>query len=182
MFTRFGIDLIFGIAFTVLLAIAAGLDVRYRRIPNGLVLVILVLGAVFAQGLATPREAAIRVVEGAGVGLLVWLPFWAIGKLGAGDVKLFAAACVWLGPRLALDAALMSALIGGVLALLWLSIARTKRAVAPESDGDVAVLHNDSDDARDGEQDAAKKTETVPYGVAMAAGLAITAWFPHLIH
>ena len=28
----------------------------------------------------------------------------------------------------------------------------------------------------------AKKTETVPYGVAMAAGLAITAWFPHLIH
>lgn len=182
MFSGSAIDLMFGLAFTVLLAVAAALDLRYRRIPNVLALGILVLGALFETVVAGSRDAAIRVVEGAGIGLLVWLPFWALGKLGAGDVKFFAAACAWLGPRAAIDAALLSALCGGVLALFWLWTARARCAADAESDGDVVVLHDGSDGMRDGRRDASTKTDTVPYGVAMAVGLAITAWFPHLLH
>jgi len=108
------------------------------------------------------RQAAITVLEGAATGLVVWLPFWVLGMLGAGDVKFFAAAAAWLGPRLALYAALLSALLGAVLALGWL-FARVNRR---EPDGAAAP----------------KRLDTIPYGVAMAAGLAINAWFPHLFH
>jgi len=102
------------------------------------------------------------VLEGAATGLVVWLPFWALGMLGAGDVKFFAAAAAWLGPRLALYAALLSALLGAMLALGWL-FARAYR----HEPGSSAAL---------------QRVDTIPYGVAMAAGLAINAWYPHLFH
>jgi prepilin peptidase CpaA len=182
LFARSGIGLAFGITFTLLLVAAAGMDVRYRRISNVLVLAIFVLGALFAALSEGPRDAALRVLEGVGTGLAVWLPLWALGKLGAGDVKFFAAACAWLGPWLALEAALASAMLGGALALSWLLWrAASKSAVSLDFSGPGAPV----DDERDGLGrilDARELSSTLPYGVAMAAGLAITAWFPHLMY
>ena len=105
MFARSGVDLAFAVSFIVLMVAAATLDVECRRIPNALVLAILLIGVLFALYGRT-RDGTLRVLEGAGMGLGVWIPFWALGMIGAGDVKFFAAASAWLGPRLALDAAL----------------------------------------------------------------------------
>ena len=179
-FSRSGIDLLFLVAFTVLVAVAAGMDLGYRRIPNSLVLTILVLGGVFAVIAVGPVNALLRVTEGAGAGLLMWFPFWALRMLGAGDVKFFAAAAAWLGPRLALEAALASAVFGGVIALVWL-LSRAWPSDAKAQAPSVAA-----DSGRDncvkeiGGPDATQGRVSLPYGVAMAAGLAVTAWFPHL--
>jgi Flp pilus assembly protein protease CpaA len=98
-------------------------------------------------------------------------------------VKFFAAASAWLGPRLALDAALVSAALGGALALLWLLRRGTWGSTAmPERSGIGLAPRGDSPGAGGDELDARERTIMLPYGVAMAAGLAVTAWFPHLIH
>jgi len=51
------------------------------------------------------------------VGLVVFFPFFALGGMGAGDVKLMAAIGAWLGPALAILTALYGAIAGGVLAI-----------------------------------------------------------------
>jgi prepilin peptidase CpaA len=55
-------------------------------------------------------------MTGAAVGLLTLLPLYAIGGMGAGDVKLMAGVGAWLGPSLTLWAFVFSALMGAVMA------------------------------------------------------------------
>jgi prepilin peptidase CpaA len=181
VFTRSGTNLIFGAAFTVLMVVAARVDVRSRRIPNVLALVTFVLGVAFATLLVGPRDGAVRVLGGAGTGMALWFPFWVLGMLGGGDVKFFAAASAWLGPRLALEAALVSAAVGGVLALWWL-LRRGGRTAMPERASVGLAPRCDSRGAGGDELDAMERIIMLPYGVAMATGLVVTAWFPHLIH
>jgi prepilin peptidase CpaA len=57
------------------------------------------------------------LVAGWGVGFAFFLPFFALGGMGAGDVKLLAALGAWLGPTQAVWLALFSLIAGGVLGL-----------------------------------------------------------------
>jgi prepilin peptidase CpaA len=183
VFAQSGIGVAFGVTFTLLMVVAAGSDVRYRKIPNVLALATMVLGALFVTVSVGPRDAAVRVLEGAGTGFVVWIPFWALGMMGAGDVKFFAASCAWLGPRLALEAALASALLGGVLALSWLLWRAGSRCATTPNVSSVGIGGQvECDKSGGGVSGAENRDVTLPYGVAMAAGLAITAWFPHLMH
>src|SRR5690606_23594225 len=90
-----------------------------RRIPNVLALAMLLTGTAFAVG--THGLAGGAIALGFMVtGLLVWLPFYIFRMMGAGDVKLFAAACAWLASFTQLFlAALATAIVGGVLAIVW---------------------------------------------------------------
>jgi prepilin peptidase CpaA len=173
------------VAFTLMMLVSAGWDVRYRRIPNALSLAIFALGVAFAATLIEPRDAAIRVLGGATTGWVVWFPFWALGMMGAGDVKFFAAASAWLGSQLALVAALITALLGGALALGWLvwraRAGDTSRAGFRRADVASADRGDNGDDSGH-QQDARRLSATLPYGVAMAAGLATSAWYFHLFH
>ena len=54
-------------------------------------------------------------LAGTGVGLLSLLPLYAIGGMGAGDVKLMAGVGAWLGPWLTLWSFVSTALVGGLL-------------------------------------------------------------------
>jgi prepilin peptidase CpaA len=185
IFARAGISLVCGMAFTVMMLVSAGWDVRYRRIPNALSLVIFALGAGFAATLIDPRHAALRVLGGAATGCAVWFPFWALGMMGAGDVKFFAAASAWLGSQLAIVAALVTALFGGALALCWLFWrARggdASRAAFGRSDV-IEAGRNDNGDNSGHQEDARRLSATLPYGVAMATGLATSAWYFHVFH
>jgi prepilin peptidase CpaA len=55
--------------------------------------------------------------QGAALGLAVLLPLYAIGGMGAGDVKLYAGVGAWIGPAVVLPAFVVSAAVGGVMAL-----------------------------------------------------------------
>ena len=97
-------------------AIACVTDVRSRRIPN-----VLTLGAA-AAALAyhTAANGAVGAASaGAGwiVGTLLFLPFFLLRGMGAGDVKLLAAIGAWLGPRDAMWLAIYSSLAGGAIGI-----------------------------------------------------------------
>jgi prepilin peptidase CpaA len=89
-------------------------DVRTRRIPNvltfGASIAALVFHSVWGDG-------ALPCLEGWAVGLAAFIIPFALGGLGAGDVKLLAALGAWLGPYQALWLALFTGMAGGVLAI-----------------------------------------------------------------
>lgn len=181
VFEPSGIGSAFGVVFTALLASAAGWDVRQRRIPNARVLTTFLLGAGVAVATSGVSSAAWRVLGGASTALLVWMPFWWLGVMGAGDVKFFAAGAVWLGPRAALGAALVTAILGGVLAVAWVVAGARGHEGARASVAD-ARAGEALDEDRPDKSISARRRLSLPYGVAMAAGLAITAWVPRMIH
>jgi len=97
--------------------VACVFDLRTRRIPNALTLGGAVAAFSYAL-LALGITGFGRSLAGWLVGLAIFLPFFLLGGLGAGDVKLQACLGAWLGPAMALHGALYSAIAGGVLALI----------------------------------------------------------------
>ncbi len=160
--------------FALLMAAGCASDLRSRRIPNRLVLVIAVTGTVYSVAAAPGLRGLAQALGGLGVGLAIWFPFYLARMLGAGDVKFFAAAAAWLGPLLALKAALLSGLFGGVLALVWLFWANGVVVT-------LARLSAMSNQPLFKRPDVAPSSRRLPYGVAMAAGLVATAWLPALL-
>lgn len=175
MFAGSPFSLAAGSVFTALLIAACVTDLRSRRIPNSLVLALAFTGLVFVLWRSPVGRGVLYAVYGFTVSLMIWLPFWLLGMLGAGDVKLFAAAGIWLGPTGALQASLLAALVGGVLALgwlmwrdgvaggartvvLWIGSMRATRALHPVAGAPVPVR--------------------VPYGLAMSAGALLIGWLP----
>ena len=107
-----------GIVFSAILIVAAIGDLRTRRIPNRLVAVLALLGIAYSVARAPGIPGLFQAGGGLLAGLACWLPFYVMGWLGAGDVKLYAAAGAWLGPARAVEGALVGALFGPVAALL----------------------------------------------------------------
>jgi len=110
-----------GIVFSAILIIAAIGDLRTRRIPNRLVAVLALLGIAYSVARAPGIPGLSQAGGGLLAGLACWLPFYLMGWLGAGDVKLYAAAGAWLGPARAVEGALVGALFGAVLSLIWMA-------------------------------------------------------------
>lgn len=118
-------------AYLALLTAGMVTDVRARRVPNALAAVLLAAGLLSAALGTAPAGTLASAALGAAVGLALWLPFWLLGLLGAGDVKFFAAGAAWIGPTLAWRSALLAALLGGLFALLVLAWRRgVRHAVA----------------------------------------------------
>ncbi len=164
-----------GFGFTAILVLAAIGDLRNRRISNRLVAVLATLGFVFSVTQTPGFPAIVRSFEGLSVGLVCWLPFYALGWLGAGDVKLFAAAGTWLGPARALEGALIGALAGAVLAVVWMLKSRGPRSTFETLEmavGSPGLLARGTG--------GAKNEATLPYGIALAFGAICAAWIPSL--
>jgi len=106
----------------VIVVTAAIFDLRYRKIPNWLVLVGLVLGF----GLNTflfEVAGLVAAAKGMGLALLIYFPLYLLRAMGAGDAKLMAAvgSIVGWGNWLAIFVA--TAVIGGVLGVIVLLFA-----------------------------------------------------------
>jgi prepilin peptidase CpaA len=165
-----------GIVFTSILVFAAVGDFRTRRIPNRVVAILAVLGVVFTVSQSPVMPGLSRAGGGIIVGLLCWLPFYALGWLGAGDVKLYAAAGAWLGPMRALDGALIGALSGAVLSLIWMMKAHGVR----DSVRTLGLAAGTPQVLAPGAGTTAKRS-TLPYGIAIAAGALCAGWMPRLL-
>jgi prepilin peptidase CpaA len=117
MFTGSTTHLAWGALFTLLLVTGCVSDLRSRKIPNELVAAILATGWLFALYSPDIWRALGMSLAGTAVGFGIWIAFYLVGAIGAGDVKFFAAAGAWLGPGLTWRAALIAAVVGGVLAV-----------------------------------------------------------------
>lgn len=162
-----------GATFALLLASVCLSDLRTRRIPNKLVLAIAFLG--LAHSLYAGPSAATALARsfgGMGVGLAIWFPLYVLRMMGAGDVKFFAATATWLGVHATLEAAVLSAGFGGFLAAIWL-VKSSGWGLAF-----VRVVHGLQRPSALHLAEASQGKHRLPYGVAMAAGLAMAAWLP----
>lgn len=121
-----------------LIASAVVLDVRRQRIPNKLVLVVLAAG--FLTHLLGPANEGGGLFSywpgalggkgaflGVLMGLSLFLPLYAMGATGAGDVKLMAGIGAFMGPADTLAVGLVIFAIGGMLAvarMVWTGASR----------------------------------------------------------
>lgn len=102
----------------IILALGACVtDVAAARVPNALTIAGVVAG-VAAHALLPHGLGLGASVAGAIAGLALFLPFFALGGLGGGDVKLMAAMGAWLGWPAILTAAVAVAIAGGALAVV----------------------------------------------------------------
>lgn len=179
MFTGSPTQVAWGTLFTALLCAGCITDIRTRRIPNPLVLVLLATGIVYAIFSRPFVPGLTSSVLGTLLGFAIWIGFHFLGVIGAGDVKFFAAAGAWLGPSATWRAALLAAAVGGALAVVFLvregRLGKTLRSLAlagmVKSTTGVAEL-----------PDGAERGQRLPYGVALASGALLAAWVPSLLH
>lgn len=166
---------VFQILATLVALVAVVCDLRTRRIPN-----ILTFGAAV---LAIALHAYFGGWTGAGIALLGWIvgaafffPLFALGGMGAGDVKLLAALGACLGPAVTIWLALFSAIAGGAMGLivsvmsgyltqaivniLWMF--RFWRASGPKPVPEVTL--------------ATHKGPRLAYALPVFAGLMVTLW------
>jgi prepilin peptidase CpaA len=92
------------------------MDIRYRRIPNKLVLAILLVGLT-VNTIFGGSQGLLLSLGGFGLAFALMFFFHAFGTMGAGDVKLFAAIGAVNGLSLVLPTLLVVALTGGILAI-----------------------------------------------------------------
>ena len=103
-----------------LLVVASISDCRSYRIPNWLTfggaLFALLSGMVMAR---TPGVGAVQALSGLALGFVLLLPGYALGLMGAGDVKLMAMVGAFLGAGATFQAVLLSFIASGVFALAF---------------------------------------------------------------
>lgn len=97
--------------------IVTNFDVRYRRIPNLLVIITLIGGLVLNLALGG-YQGLFSSLAGCVVAFLLMLLLHFFGALGPGDVKLFASIGSVIGIDLVTRTFLVVVLTGGILALI----------------------------------------------------------------
>lgn len=145
------------LVFPVLVVTAALRDATSYTIPNwiSLALVAAFAPAAFAHGLPLPQMGLHAAVGAAA--LFAGMAMFALGWIGGGDAKLFAAAGLWLGWPAVIPFVMVTAIAGGALAVLLLavrsSILQPLLTTGPAWLGRLAT-----------------RGENVPYGVAICVG------------
>ena len=161
------------------LVVAAVIDGWKLRVPNWLTFPLVIGGWAFSAA-AFGWAGLGWSLAGTAVGLALLLPAYAIGGMGAGDVKLLAGVGAWVWGTATFYAFCVSAIVGGVLAV---GMVLVRRAVAPPS---CPVLrHLERDPARPRPTARSRPSPPsgrapmmlLPYGIPIAMGtIAYFAW------
>ena len=166
-------------ALALLLVMALDSDLRERRVSN--LLVMLALGVGVALNTAGPVNTGAGLFDtvpgalgaagalfGALAGLLVFMPFYWLRAMGAGDVKLMAAVGSFAGPTEAISLALCTLVAGGVLAVLrMLWIGKSGLVLTNVK----TVLRGWSMGLPHGFDAATQSADRLPYALAFAGGV-----------
>jgi prepilin peptidase CpaA len=150
-------------------------DVSTSRIPNVLTFAAAALALGF-HALAPGGLGMTHAGLGLMVGLAVFFPLFALGAMGAGDVKLMAAIGAWIGWKSIVMVALYGSVAGGVLALvvalrrsyLRTALSNIKMLVTYWWVAGVKPLPALTLES--------KNSARMPYALAIATGLAVTLW------
>ncbi|KFI05113.1 prepilin peptidase [Massilia sp. BSC265] len=151
----------------LLLVVAAAInDLASRRIPNLLLLGGLAGALVLHAVSPDPGAALLNSLGGAVTGLLIFMPFYLVRGMAAGDVKMMATVGAFTGPAVALQVAILAFCAGGVMALAFL-LYRGRLGMALSNLWGLvkpALLRLPAVPA------AYESAGSMPYGLAIAAG------------
>lgn len=143
-------------ALPALLIAAAGWDLASYTIPNVLQAALIAAFLLFAFAAHMPTSAIGWHLLAGAAGLSLGFAFFALGLVGGGDAKLFAATALWFGVRDLADFALLASIFGGLLTFGLLGF---RKIPVPGLLGRQAWLMRLHDEK-----------EGIPYGAALAAG------------
>jgi prepilin peptidase CpaA len=111
---------------TITLIVAAVIDGLKLKVPNWITFPMIISGWIYSATLAPIAgwEGLMWSLLGTAVGLALLLPAYAIGGMGAGDVKLLAGVGAWCGSTNTLYAFAVSTIVGGIIAILMVILRR----------------------------------------------------------
>ncbi|HEY2411042.1 MAG TPA: A24 family peptidase [Pirellulaceae bacterium] len=156
---------------TVVLIVAAVIDGFELKVPNWVTFPFIVSGWIYST-LAFGWEGLGWSLLGMVVGLALLLPLYAIGGMGAGDVKLLAGVGAWIYGMHTAYAFSVSAIVGAALAVAMVLATRAWKRHAAQ----FMVILNEILVIRNPEQlsaIAAQRKPTMlllPYGIPIAIG------------
>jgi prepilin peptidase CpaA len=105
---------------TITLVVAAVIDGLQLKVPNWITYPMIFSGWIYSAGFSPYAgwEGLWLSLIGTAVGLALLLPPYAVGGMGAGDVKLLAGVGAWMWGTNTLYAFAVTALVGGVIAII----------------------------------------------------------------
>jgi prepilin peptidase CpaA len=174
---------------TVTLILAAVIDGFELKVPNWVTFPMIISGWVFSTAFSqwmgyTWYEGLGWSLFGTVVGLLLLLPAYAIGGMGAGDVKLLAGVGAWMHGMHTFYAFCATAVIGAAIAV---AMVLCQRAWKKHSDqfwmifGEIMTIRNPTELATIAAQRKSSML-LLPYGIPIAIGsIAYFAWMGLLL-
>ncbi len=174
---------------SVVLVVAAVIDGKQLRVPNWLTFPLVISGWIYSAAAGYVSGDGLWTALGMSlfgtlVGLALLLPAYAIGGMGAGDVKLLAGVGAWVHGEATFYAFCVSAVVGGVLAIGMAARRRALRKHALQAQmilNEIMVIRNPAQLA---EIAAERKSSMLllPYGIPIAIGAIIYfAWAGMLV-
>lgn len=159
----------------VLAVLTITLDLRSRRVPNWLVAVgvVLAIGLVKSGGVMALAYDWQDVWLGAAIAFASFLPLYALGWMGAGDVKFFAVAGMLAGWHGLVAVWLVASLLSGLHGLAILLLRRLDAA------GPSGWILMRVCPALVGWDTTQAGRRGIPYAAYMAAGLLSLPWIPN---
>ena len=166
---------------TITLVVAAVIDGLKLKVPNWITYPMILSGWIYSTALSPYAgwDGLWYSLLGTAVGLGLLLPAYAIGGMGAGDVKLLAGVGAWMWPSVTFFAFVVSALVGGVIAVgmiawtrswdkhrdqFWLILNEIATVKDPEKLSEIAAERK-------------PRMFLLPYGIPIAIGsIAYFAW------
>jgi prepilin peptidase CpaA len=159
---------------TVTLVVAAVIDGLKLKVPNWITFPMIISGWIYSAAFSPYAgwEGLMFSLVGTAVGLALLLPLYAIGGMGAGDVKLLAGVGAWVWGTVTVYAFVVSAVVGGIIAVLMV-VSRRKWF---KHQSQFWMICNEILTVKDPEKLAAIAAERkptmmlLPYGIPIAIG------------
>ena len=168
---------------SVVLVVAAVIDGLQLKVPNWLTYPMILSGWIYSLTFFGVDGLGLSLL-GTAIGLALLLPAYAIGGMGAGDVKLLAGVGAWIYATHTLLAFGISAVIGGVMAVVMVSWSGKWRKHLSQ----FHMIASEIVTIRDPEQlatiaaDRKSSMMLLPYGIPIAIGTILYfAWNGMLI-
>lgn len=122
----FAYALLCGLAIGLLISIYT--DVRYRLIYNWTTAAIALAAPLYWLATGTFGWPAVGYYLGAGIAtFLFFAMFFAMGMMGGGDVKLFAAVALWFPPLVAMKFIFNATLMGAVVTVIFFVVHKMRK-------------------------------------------------------
>ena len=165
----------------LLVSLSAAFDAKERRIPNKITLTGILLGLVFNL-IMGGWTGLLNSFFGMLAGIAIFFIPFVFGGMGAGDVKLMGAIGALMGWRFSVETGIYSALVGGMMVLVYLVYTRKMREILSgmllalvqflnriiqRRGYSEALMRAEQNFYRNGRE---YKKIYIPYGVAIAGG------------
>lgn len=171
---------------SVTLVVAAVIDGLQLKVPNWITFPMILSGWVWSATLSPYAgwEGLLYSLVGTAIGLGLLLPAYAIGGMGAGDVKLMAGVGAWVWGTATFYAFAVSAIVGGAIAVVMVL---SKKSWSKHQ-GQFWLIWNEILTVKDPDKlaEIAKERKPtmmlLPYGIPIAIGsIAYFAWAGMLV-